>query len=178
MADIMLTLDGNEVVSDISIFDGDLVIDDGLKTSVIISLFCDAKAENTDILPSGETSRRGYWADSEGNRIGSKLWLLHREKLLPTVAVRARQYAEESLAWMLEDGIAASIIAETEIQKPDMLKLGITISRGSNKDYDYLWQGLVKQANNLDYPLITENSTELKTNFLIDFVNGRYELIG
>ena len=84
----------------------DLQGDDGLMTAVIISLFTDARAHDDDPLPDERvgvsSDRRGWWGDclpdAQGEQtlesIGSRLWLLWREKDLDSVVARARQYAE------------------------------------------------------------------------------------
>lgn len=177
MPDIMLTLDSQTLVSDIDVLRGDLALDEGLQTAVIISLFTDARAENTDTLPDGETSRRGYWADDVTDRVGSKLWLLGREKMLPAVAARARQYVQDALAWMVSNGIAANITVETELQQPDRLLIGLTITRGTNRDYDYLWQGLAKQANTIGVTAPDPTPAVYRPTFSINFATGQYELI-
>ena len=41
--------------------------------------------------------------------IGSRLWLLNREKELQSVVNRARDYAAESLQWLIDDGIASRV---------------------------------------------------------------------
>lgn len=177
MPDIMLTMNSQALVSDIDVIRGDLQLDEGLQTAVIISLFTDARAENTDTLPDGETSRRGYWADDAADRLGSKLWLLGREKMLPSVAVRANQYVKDALAWMISDGIAASVSVETELQQPDKLLIGLTITRGTNRDYDYLWQGLAKQASESGTTAPDATPAVYRPTFSINFATGQYELI-
>lgn len=106
---------------DWAIKDHDLAPDDGLETAVILSLFTDRRARQDDPLPDGSEDRRGWWADAyhpaplgappgEGNDlIGSRLWLLEREKDTQEVVNRARDYAEEALQWLVEDGIAEQI---------------------------------------------------------------------
>jgi len=116
---------------DVELMEGDFVFDDiiqdlesdeGLETAVIISLFTDRRAKTDDILPdSNNPDRRGWWGDLaspdiEGDQIGSRLWLLNREKTLNNVLVKAKQYAEEALQWMVDDGAAAKIEVETERQ--------------------------------------------------------------
>ena len=87
----------------------DLKPDDGLRTAILISLFTDRRAELGDILPDLAADRRGWWADAvseiEGDRIGSRLWLLARSKRENQVLDRARQYVREALAWLVEDRI-------------------------------------------------------------------------
>lgn len=91
----------------------DLDSDNGLQTAVIVSLFTDRRAEPDDELPDGSSDRRGWWADAypdiEGDRIGSRLWLLAREKDMQSVVNRAREYTEEALAWLVDQGIALRI---------------------------------------------------------------------
>lgn len=94
--------------------DGDLAVDRGLTTSVVLSLFTDRRAEDDDKPPSGDPrDRRGWWADQfatvAGDRFGSRLWLLDRSKRTNEVTLRAKEYVLEALAWMREDKVVASI---------------------------------------------------------------------
>jgi phage gp46-like protein len=91
----------------------DLLRDDGLESAVIISLACDARADENDQLPIGEPSRRGWWgdqfSDAANDRTGSKLWLLWREPRNAQTLERAKGYCEVALRWMIDDGVASSI---------------------------------------------------------------------
>ncbi|MBI0004927.1 phage GP46 family protein [Gilliamella sp. W8126] len=79
-------------------------------TNIIASLFTDTRANEDDILPSGGIDKRGWWGDSFSNKkIGSKLWLLSREKQLSSVLKRAQEYAEESLQWMIKERLIKSV---------------------------------------------------------------------
>jgi phage gp46-like protein len=126
---------------------GDLAADDGLETAVIVSLFTDRRASRAE-LPVGQTGRRGWWGDEIGDAdpIGSKLWLLHREKQLPEVAARAREYAREALEWLIDDGIAESVEVGAEIMSNGVLGLSIEITRPSGQRagyrYQYNWEAL------------------------------------
>jgi len=99
----------------------DLEFDESLETAVIISLFTDRRANEDDILPDpNNLDRRGWWGDLttsfEDDQIGSRLWLLEREKTLESVLVRAKEYTREALHWMIEDGVAVKIETEAERQ--------------------------------------------------------------
>jgi len=109
---------------DTAISDGDFVREPGLETAVVISLFTNARADATDILPDNSNSREGWWGDRE---IGSKLWLLQRSKTQAEVAEQARQYAELALAWMVEDGIAKSLTITVAITSYDTIWITIQI---------------------------------------------------
>ena len=102
----------------------DLQDDPGLFTAVVISLFTDARAHDDDILPDDwpgqpelSKDRRGWWGDGltadadASGPIGSRLWLLWREKDLPAVVARARQYAQEALEWLTALGYAVTVDA-------------------------------------------------------------------
>jgi phage gp46-like protein len=122
--------------------------DDGLQTAVVISLFTDRRAEPDDELPSGD-DRRGWWGDTfaeiEGDKIGSRLWLLSREKQLASVLNRAREYSLEALQWLIDDGVASSINIEAEIVRPGMLGLSVEIKRPVKPPVQYrfetFWKG-------------------------------------
>jgi len=106
-------LDGAQPTFDWSLLPPSLEGDDGLETAVILSLFTDRRAEADDVLPDGSDDRRGWWADAfpdvEGDRIGSRLWLLFREKDMRSVVNRAREYCIEALQWMLDEGVASKV---------------------------------------------------------------------
>jgi phage gp46-like protein len=149
------------------LFEGDLTFDEtiqdfesdmGLETAVIISLFTDRRANEDDVLPDlNNTDRRGWWGDlvsQIGNdQIGSKLWLLKREKTTPTTIIKAKKYVEEALQWMIDDGIAIKIEVETERQGVignDILAIKVRIYRDyKNKqaqEFSYQWE--IQEARN------------------------------
>lgn len=107
--------------------------DDGLETAVILSLFTDARARDDDALPHGQSDRRGWWADAypavAGDRFGSRLWLLRASKQLQESLTTAKQYAEEALAWMVEDGVAQRVEVDTFIARDEVMGMNISIYR-------------------------------------------------
>lgn len=135
---------------DLNLVNGSLDEDHSLETAVILSLFTDRRADADDILPEGGGDRRGVWSDTfatiDGDLQGSKLWLLSREKQLPDVANRARQYAEEALVWLIEDGIAAEINVTAESVAQSVLGLGVEIVKPEGDSigfkFNNLWEAL------------------------------------
>jgi phage gp46-like protein len=124
---------------DLQLAGGDLMADDSLLTAVVISLFTNRLAEPGDELPAGETYRQGWWADATlpglktgSDRIGSRLWLLKREKQLPSVLARAREYAEEALAWLVTEGhvLAVSVSATAPARGVLLLDVRLTLRKG------------------------------------------------
>ncbi|MCL9788257.1 phage GP46 family protein [Neisseria subflava] len=80
-----------------------------------MSLGTDRRAENDDVLPGGDGDKRGWWGDSfRPRRIGSRLWLLERQKITADSLLRAEEYAAEALAWLTEKKIAAAVRVRAE----------------------------------------------------------------
>mgnify|MGYP005833654175 CR=1 FL=1 len=107
---------------------------DDLARAVVNSLFSWARAEEDDKRP-GE-SKMGWWADSfsdEGDKFGSRLWLLMRSSRTSEDIALAEEYALEALQWMLDDNIAAEIKAAAELDSFERLNLQIEIVRPDGK---------------------------------------------
>lgn len=97
-----------------------------LFTAIIVSLLTDRRAEPDDRLPDDDPrrasaigpDRRGWCGDMlaerTGDRIGSRLWLLAREKQNEETRLRAVAYCKEALQWLIEDGLAAAVTVEAE----------------------------------------------------------------
>lgn len=106
----------------------DLLTDKSIETAVIISLFTDRRAQPSDPIPDGTTDRRGWWADSFRKRpIGSRLWLLGREKTLESVLERAKTWADEALAWMKLAGLVKSVTCTASRVAHDRLQLSVSL---------------------------------------------------
>lgn len=116
-------------------------LDEGFTTSVILSLFQDARATEEELVVAGLPldSPGGWWGDTnpetDGDAQGSKLWLLTRAKREDATLDRGVLYADQALAWMLDQNVAKSIVnatrwheqsglmvLSTEIQKPGKLE--------------------------------------------------------
>lgn len=98
-----------------------LAQDDGLGTAVLLSLFTDRRAEADDEILGGGDDRRGVWMDAypevHGDKMGSRLWLLQRAKLLPGTVTRVRDYCQEALDWLVRDGVAKAVNVEAWIER-------------------------------------------------------------
>ncbi|ATW34598.1 phage GP46 family protein [Candidatus Williamhamiltonella defendens] len=119
---------------------GDLASGDDLDTAVFISLFTDQQARADDIYDRDD--RRGWWGDlGEDYRIGSRLWLIYRQRLSRDTAEKARDYAREALQWMIDDLIAGSVEVTYRIVYPSTLYLYVTIEQpdGSKRSVEFDW---------------------------------------
>lgn len=101
----------SENPGDVILSGSDLVNEPGLETSVTISLFTDARAEDDDVLPNKSDTRKGWWGDALLDQpIGSKLWLLSRAKNSDETVKLAGDYTKQALDWMVTDEVATEIL--------------------------------------------------------------------
>lgn len=133
MSDIKTIFIDMEHGADLALDVFDLAIDDGLETAVILSLFTDARAKDDDVLPPGQTDRRGWWGDAypvvEGDSFGSRLWLLRASKQLQQSLNDAKAYAEEALAWLVTDGAASKVEVDTYVARFEVMGMAVRIYR-------------------------------------------------
>lgn len=156
MADIALAFSDFRG-GDIALAGQDLARDDGLESAVLVSLFTDRRAGAEQIRPGDDpTDLRGWWGDVnppvDGDRTGSLLWLLRREKQTRETLARARQYAEQAMAWMIEDRVARRVTVATEYGAPGVMHIEVVIERPDTTRlryrYDYEWAAqAAKRAN-------------------------------
>jgi phage gp46-like protein len=124
-----------------------LAVSDPLVRAVVISLFTWRRAKPDDPV---DGDRWGWWGDGLGDlpndRIGSRLWLLSREKLTQSVLNRARGYAEEALQWLLDDGVATRVTVTTERQGINEGALQCVIERDRRSPltlrFDNTWRNI------------------------------------
>ena len=125
------TLAGEVLEGDpLSILDGGDALGT-LAQVVLISLFSWRVAEEGDALPVAGV-RNGWWADAfadDGDRFGSRLWLLGRARPDLAAVNAARGYAIEALAWIVTDGLAARVDVTAERVGRDAIGLGVTVQR-------------------------------------------------
>jgi phage gp46-like protein len=111
---------------------GDLAVGNDLTTAVLVSLFTDRFA-TSDFQPWDKSgNHRGFWGNSyETSEIGSSLWQLERSKFTDNVnlLLAARDYVKQSLQWMIDDGIAASISVVTSRQGTYGIGIAIVITK-------------------------------------------------
>ena len=160
MADIRTTwspaLAGDWLLSDSSLGDSShgaaLDASRDLETAVILSLFTDRRAGSSDVLPDGLGDRRGWWGDATAAKqpMGSRLWLLSREKITPALRLRVIDYVREALAWMIEDGVADQVTVDAEYAPgtPTRIDVLVTIDRAGvevfARRFNPFWQEITQ----------------------------------
>ena len=81
-----------------------------------------------------------------GDQFGSRLWLLSREKVVPETVARAKEYAEEALAWLIEDGVASRVVVTAEATDAGLVVMEVVIVRPGERDltarFFDLWSAL------------------------------------
>lgn len=157
MTDYALLLDDLGGI-DIGFMDGDVIPEDGLETAVLISLFSDARAVEDQIPPSDrDGDLRGYWGDVRpqvaGDQTGSLLWVLKRAKQLSKTLADAREYAQRSLKWLVDDGVAQSVTVNTSYPYRGWMLIEVIVYRPGSANpvtfrYGYAWAAQLLKVMN------------------------------
>jgi len=145
MSDIGLLIVNNCIDLSLSDDGSTLFRDDGLESSILISLFTDQRVSESEV-PQGESEQRGWWGDlvseTPGDKTGSKLWTLYRSKLVPGTAQSVQVRAKQALQWMIDDGVASSVDVVTTIDAGRLL-IAVSITKPDNTEnkFSMFWDG-------------------------------------
>lgn len=147
MTDIATIWNTANLYGDWSLVGNQLQTGSDLETAVLISIFTDRLAEDSDTIPDGSTDARGWVGDEDQTVIvGSRLWLLDRSKQTSAVLNRATDYINEALKWLIDDGVVARLDVVTEFTKPGMLGAMITAKKQDGTvvamQFAWAWQGI------------------------------------
>lgn len=93
-------------------------MDAGLWTAVYLSLFTES----------------GFWGDP---LLGSSLHTLTDATLSNQTRLNAAEAARNALAWLIEEGIAESVVVEAEIPAPNRLDFVVTITEPAGEPVAY-----------------------------------------
>ncbi|MBL9102171.1 MAG: phage GP46 family protein [Myxococcales bacterium] len=128
---------------------GALATDRGLVSVVALCLFTNAEATAKEIETAGLDAQEGWWAEADGvrdpsrPRMGSKLWLLKREKTIAATLRRGEDYARNALRWLVDVKIAAEITVRMTVLRPGgFVGLEVTIVRPEKAlpPFKHLWE--------------------------------------
>ncbi|MNY52875.1 Phage protein GP46 [compost metagenome] len=76
--------------------------------------------------------------------IGSRLWLLRRQKLTTAVAIKAEDFANEAVQWLIDDGVVSAITTTAQIIYPRTLVLTLNYQEpgkaNANVKFAWVWE--------------------------------------
>lgn len=136
MADIRVDWNPDMLLGDWRLAGHVLDTDRELVTAVAVALFTHRTADVEDEIPDGGADRRGWWGDSEAQEvhggwpIGSRLWLLAREKQTETTRQRAEDYIREALQPFVDLGAATAFDLDVAWVAHERLGAVVTLYRG------------------------------------------------
>lgn len=140
MKDILLKPNEYDMY-DIDFSFGDFELTTGLDTAITTSLLVDKRADASEIRSPQE--RRGNIIDelSDENdfEIGSKLWLLGQSRSTPETVSLAEAYASECLQWLIDDGLAESVVVAGFISNNN-INLEITVNESDGTTFNNVYQ--------------------------------------
>jgi len=148
MTDLLLAWNNDIAGADLCVEGADLALDHGLTSAVVISLFTHRRV-SAEELPEGEADRRGWWGDAlsdGGDEIGSKLWLLEREKETPQVLARAEGYAREALAWIARDQLVESVTVAATWPHPGEMALDVVAQLPDGRTREFQFSDVLRAA--------------------------------
>jgi len=133
-------------VFDLGLFQNDFTGEDGFRTAVTISLFTDMRVTK-DEIDSGQ-SQRGWWgdviSDITADQIGSKLWLLDRQKQTEDTRIQAEEYASTALQWMIDGEIAESVSVTASYPTRGILFIEVFIQKPNGEKLNYAFDNAWK----------------------------------
>lgn len=117
-----------------------------LYRAVEISLFSWRRADPDDEVD--DEQRMGWWGDTfpavDGDKLGSRLWLLRRKTITPEVLRQAEAYAREALQWMIDDELVRTV--EIQLTRPDRIRVDMVVTLTDDGgplppfDFEDIWQ--------------------------------------
>lgn len=116
MAQDILIRANNRGLYDIEVSGYDFRSADGFESAIPTSFFSDARANSTQVQEA--KNRRGWVGNIlyavEEKELGGLLWLLDQSRITQDTLNLARSYAQDSLQWMIDDGLARAVRVQVE----------------------------------------------------------------
>lgn len=130
---------------DVVIESGDFKNEPGFDTAILVSLFTDARADETQVLLP--ENRRGWIgnlvSEVPDRQLGGYLWLTEQRRLNQDTVNEVIDYARKSLEWLVEDNAAIKIEVTGEIYPLRGIGLNIVITALNGVTSDHfipLWE--------------------------------------
>lgn len=143
MQDVLIQADSDGLYD--LVVDGNLFASaGGFETAIPVSLFTDARAPAA-LVPDPQY-RRGWIGNlltaQTMRQLGSILWVLDQARITQETLNVARLAAQDAFQWMLDDGIALSVLVDVTRSPKGALLITIQITDTSNvvSRYQTLWR--------------------------------------
>ncbi|MBK2125118.1 phage GP46 family protein [Fangia hongkongensis] len=118
---------------DISIgSDGDLSKVSGLDTSLIVSLFANKRASDSEV-PTKQY-QEGWWGNlfsDDDFEIGSKVWIALNSSIEQSTISQIRKYVDDCYQWLIDDGYADSISVSVSSRDSSIVGVVIKFSKSN-----------------------------------------------
>lgn len=126
---------------DLDFKSSDLVTTDALENAIAISIGTYARERNLDVNKANlEPCKGGWWGDAldATGTLGGYLYEAFPGKLVESTAADVRRLVEESLKWLVDDGVATKVECETAIDG-DVLTISVKVQKpnGSDESFSY-----------------------------------------
>ena len=121
---------------------GDLLTSDSLENAVVISIGTYARERKLGKVANLKPVIGGWWGDAldEKGNLGGYLYEAFPGKLTEVTARSVENLVNESLAWMVEDGVAKSVGCKAEVADAETMNVTITIQRPDGGDNAYAYE--------------------------------------
>lgn len=140
-----------------------LKLEPTLHTAVILRLFTDARAGKDDVLPYGQTDKRGWVGDEfmsnmdskrQSSPMGSKLWVYYISKAEDSIPAKCKAAAEDCLKDLIKSGWISGVNVDAQWagEKQDRLGLRVRLYQpdASNPVYDVVWGTTITHSQGLN----------------------------
>lgn len=129
--------------------DGDIVTKDFFDTAILMSIFCERRADASEVP---ESHRRRGWIGNEstpGFEIGSKLWLYEQERVTRSIFNLMAQEAFNASEWLIDDGFVISLSTNVTLNNGSVeLKVQYKRSGAKVETKNYtLWENTGNKAH-------------------------------
>ena len=146
MIDLKL-LANTQGIYDLSILDGALETINSFDTSLIMSFYGEARADQSEIaVPQNQ---RGWWGNFYNNspdpnyEYGGKLWLLYQARCNLETLNLGTSYLQDAFQWYIDDGYASDVEVLGTMTSKTQIQYNITIYTPNNETINKsfpLWQ--------------------------------------
>ena len=135
--------DDNLFIWDFDPKKGDLKTVDGMETALLVSLFTDARLDESQVPPP---LARGGWVGNirtakEPRDLGGKLWALENARLTTYTLAQRKEQCTRCMDWLLKDGLIRNAAAVSSYNNDTIAdNIQITARDGAKYEAVYLWR--------------------------------------